>query len=146
MKQVIAAVVLCWCVPQLAWAECLKYHYLNSGYAGYTGYLYGFSGGKFSDGIVAKVEIEGGYNVRPNYVVYLDSYKDPSQQAQTCGFFYIGNAGVSAAIFMLPETEASAAKMAMMAYTLNQFLEGDITQTESLPRFSDGSTLNLKRR
>lgn len=143
MKQIIAAVVLCWCVPQLAWAECLRYGYLDTG-----DLAAGFSGGKFSEGVVAKVEIEGSFGARPKYTVYLDSYKNASQQALTCGLFSIGGYSLSsnATVSLAPETEASAAKMAMMAYTLNQFLEGDIPQTTSRPEFSHYSKLSLKRR
>lgn len=126
MKQIVAAAVLCLCASQVAWAQCVRYGALTNN--------------QFFEGVVSKVEVDASLS---RYAVYLDAYKDATQQAHTCGKFYIG-IGLSTDRLFTPEIQASAAKIALTAFALNQFIEGYLLG--SLDEFSYGSTLSLKRR
>lgn len=139
MKRAAAALFLLMFLPQLSWAVCTSYTNIPA------------AGGEFFEGVVASVEIMGTSDSRlesrPIYVVYLESYKDKLQQMQTCGQFYIGNlkytGGNNPGTYVLTmEGETAAAKIALMAYTLNQFLEGQLENA----RFGSSSKLSLKRK
>lgn len=119
-------------VPMLAQADCLNYTVFPT----IPAY------GRFTEGIVGKIETSSDLQGDPQYTIYLDSYLDSNQEPETCRLFRISDSNDSLSPSL--ESRKSAQKIALTAYTLNYFLEGRINTTWS--SFRNTSNLSLKRR